>query len=147
MKSKTCSRRGCARIAAPPARGTEAGLAGGEHQHGDVADDLGDGRAARGVGHGALEARQVVAVAGPAGEALNQLDGDVGGVQVGEHQHVGAAGNLAVALDLLGGDLRVDGRVKLELDLLLELWAALKHQLERLGHLVDARAGAGTRPG
>ena len=83
-----------------------------------------------------------MAVGGALCEALDQLDGDVGGVEVREDEHVAAAGDLGALADLLCGDGGVDGGVELELAVGGDVRAALVDELDGLVHAVHALTGA-----
>ena len=84
-----------------------------------------------------------MAVGRALGKALDELHGDVGGVEVREDQDIGTAGDVGLAADLLGGNGRVDGGVKLELAIGGKLRAPLVHEFDGLVHALDALAGAG----
>ena len=111
--------------------------------HDDVADELGDGRGAAAVADDLLEALEHGAVGIGVREVLDELDADVAHVDVGADEHVGLAGDLALAADLLGGDLGTDGGVELELAVDLEVGTALLGDLHGCADLVDERALGG----
>src|SRR5512133_4342010 len=86
------------------------GLDGGD---GHRVDDVGDQGAAGQVVDRLAQALEDRPDGDRVGRALHRLVGVVAGVEVGEHEHGGPAGDLAVG-QLGPGDLGVDGRVVLD---------------------------------
>ena len=76
-----------------------------------------------------------------AGRTLHRLVGVVAGVEVGEDEDGGAAGDVAVG-QLAAGDVRVDGGVVLDRPVDLQIGPQLARPLGRLADLVDVGAGA-----
>ena len=68
-----------------------------------------------------------------------ELVGDVAGVEVGEHQHVGSAGDRADVLHLLRRDDGIERRVRLQLAVDRELRRASARDGERAHDLVHMR--------
>ncbi len=117
-------------LPAPYGAGRRSGQGQGDDGGGDDVVDLG---AARQVGDRLGEALEDRADGGGAGQVAGQLVAEIGGVQVREDQHVGPAGDRAVAGELGRGDRRDEGAVGLQLAVLSPVPApAPWHGLARL---------------
>src|SRR5215211_473348 len=103
------------------AMGCPLGLDGGD---GHGVDDVGDQGPAGQVVDRLAQALEDRPDGDRVGRALHRLVGVVAGVEVGEHEHGGPPGDLAVGR-LGAGDLGVDGRVVLDRPLDQEVGAAL----------------------
>src|SRR5215218_9505140 len=114
------------------------GLDGGD---GHGVDDVGDGGPAGQVVDRLAQPLEDRADGDRVGRALHRLVGVVAGVEVGEHEHGGPAGDLAVG-QLGPGDLGVDGRVVLDRPLDQEVGPALTGDGGGLPDLVDVAARA-----
>jgi hypothetical protein len=84
-----------------------------ESDDGGDANDFFDGCATGKVGGGFVEAEEELAVGVGFGEAVDEFEGDVAGVEVGEDEDVGAAGDGAAG-GFEGADFGDDGGVGLE---------------------------------
>ncbi len=84
----------------------------GADDGGDAEDIVGAGAPGH-VGGGAVEAEEDLAVGIGAGDVLDELAADVGGVEVGENKDIGAAGDFAFG-EFAAGDFGDDRGVELE---------------------------------
>src|SRR5215218_9052964 len=112
------------------------GLDGGD---GHGVDDVGDQGAPGEVVDRLAQALEDRPDGDRVGRALHRLVGVVAGVEVGEHEHGGPPGDLAVG-QLGPGDLGVDGRVVLDRPLDEQIGPALTGDGGRLADLVDVAA-------
>src|SRR4029453_6190864 len=112
------------------------GLDGGD---GHGVDDVGDQRPPGQVVDRLWRPPEGRPAGHPPGRPLDRLVGVVAGVEVGEHEHRGPAGDLAVG-QLGAGHRRVDGRVVLDRPLDEQVGAALAGDGGGLADLVDVAA-------
>ena len=118
--------------------GRPLGLDGGD---GHGVDDVGDQGAPGQVVDRLAQALEDRPDGDRVGRALHRLVGVVAGVEVGEHEHGGPAGDLAVG-QLGAGDRWVDGRVVLDRPLDQEVGPALPGDRGGLADLLDVAARA-----